>query len=151
MAQSIQAKEKLEDFINKLASLRYEVREVSKKPQIYSINGKLVNIRSRGMSKRIAGGMGFWYSVSFSVLKEVKWVIYLMTNSDDFVMLPSSFLDSLKDRMHPDRKNPGVGVFDIDWTEGYLVLKDGKLERICDRIYNLSDRDFIQVFEIERD
>lgn len=148
MTRSIQAKEKLEDFINKLESLECEVREVNKKPQIYSINGELVNIRSRGRSKRIAGGTGFWYNVSFSVLEEVNSVIYLMTDSDYFVKFPSSFLERLKDRMYPDSKNVGVRVFDIDWTEGYLVLKGGELERIWDYIHGLSDPDIVQVFDI---
>ena len=151
MTRNIQAKEKLEDFINKLESLGCRVSKVRNKPQIYSINGTLVNIRSRGTSKRIAGGMGFWYSVSFSVLEQVKWVIYLTTEPYYFVMLRSSFMNSLRDRMYPDNKNAGVGVFDIDWTEGYLVLKDGELERIWDNLYDLNDPDIIQVFEIEGD
>ncbi len=55
MTGNVQAKEKLEDFINKLASLGYEVRSVRKKPQIYSVNNELVNIRSRG---KISGDHG---------------------------------------------------------------------------------------------
>lgn len=97
MTQNIQAKESLEGFINKLMSLGYRVTKVSKKPQIYSINGELVNIRSRGKSKEPADGSRlFWYSVAFSVLQDVKWVIYIMTESDYFVMLPSSFLETLR-------------------------------------------------------
>jgi len=149
MTRSTQAGEKLEDFINKLESMGCEVKPVSKKPQIYRINGELVNIRSRGKSKRVAGGTGFWYNVSFSVLEEVNSVIYLMTDSDYFVKFPSSFLERLEDRMYPDSKNVGVGVFDIDWTEGYLVLKGGELEPIWDYLHGLSDPDILQVFEIE--
>lgn len=151
MAGSIQTKEKLEDFINKLALLGFRVELHKKKPQIYSINGERVNIRSRGKSKEIAGGRGFWYNVAFRVLQRVEWVIYLTTDSDHFVMLCSSFLESLKDRMYLDRKNAGVRVFDIDWTEGYLVLKDGRLERVWDSLYDLSDPRFIQNFEIGLD
>jgi len=141
MPRVTQAEEKLEDFINKLASLGYEVREVSKKPQIYSINGELVNIRSRGKSKEIAGGKGFWYSVHFSVLQKVKWVIYLTTDSDHFMMLPSSFLESLRDRMYPYRRNAGVGVFDIDWDEQAMVLRQGEIVRIYDYYHNLIDQE----------
>ena len=91
MARSIQTEEKFEDFINKLALLGYSVTEVRKKPRIYSVNGKLVNIRCRGKSKEIAGGRGFWYNVSFNVLKEVKWVIYLTTTSEYFSCCPAIF------------------------------------------------------------
>lgn len=72
MTRSIQTERKLEDFINKMISLGYNVTELRKKPRIYSINGELVNIRCRGKSKEIAGGRGFWYSVTFNVLQEVK-------------------------------------------------------------------------------
>ncbi len=51
MTRSIQSERKLEDFINKLESLGYGIQEVRKKPQIYSINGELINIRSRGKHK----------------------------------------------------------------------------------------------------
>ena len=141
MTGNVQAEEKLEDFINKLTSRGYEVEKVSKKPQIYSINGARVNIRSRGKSKEIAGGRGFWYSVHFSVLQDVKWVIYLTTDSDHFMMFPSSFLDSQKDRMYPDRKNAGVGVFDIDWDNEMIVLKEGEIKRIGEYYHNLRDRE----------
>ncbi len=138
MTGNVQAKEKLEDFINKLASSGYEVSEVSKKPQMYSINGELVNIRSRGKSKETADGSSlFWYSVAFSVLEDVKWVIYLTTESDYFVMFPSSFLESLKDRVYPDSKNAGVGVFDIDWDSMMIELKQGERISIDDYYHNL--------------
>ena len=138
MTRNIQAEEKLEGFINKLASLGYGVIEVHKKPQIYSINGELVNIRSRGKSKKTASGSRlFWYNVAFSVLQDVKWVIYMTTKSNYFVMLPSSFLESLKDRMYPDRSKAGVGVFDVDWDSMTIELKQGQRISIDDYYHNL--------------
>ena len=142
MARNIQAKEKLGGFINKLASLGYEVRAVRKKPQIYSINGELVNIRSRGKHKDTTDGSRlFWYNIAFSVLQEVKWVIYLMTDSDYFVVFPSSFLESLKGRMYPDRNKANVGVFDIDWDGLAIELGQGKRISINDYYHNLIDRE----------
>jgi hypothetical protein len=137
MARNIQAEEKLEGFINKLESLGYEVREVCKKPQIYSINDELVNIRSRGKSRKTTHGRQFWYSITFSVLQEVKWVIYLMTDSNYFMMFRSSFLDRHKDRMYPDRQKAEVGVFDIDWDNEMIVLKEGEVIPINDYYHNL--------------
>ncbi len=138
MTRNIQAEEKLEGFINKLASLGYRVTEVHKKPQIYSINGELVNIRSRGESRETADRCRrFWYSVAFSVFQDVKWVIYMATTSDYFVMLPSSFLESLKDRMYPDRTKAGVGVFDIDWDGITIDLIQGERISIDDYYHNL--------------
>ncbi len=137
MTRNIEAEEKLEGFINKLASLGYRVREVRKKPQIYSINDELVNIRSRGKSKEIVGGRGFWYDVTFSVLQYVKWVIYITTESDYLFMFPSSFLESLKDRMYPNRRNAGVGVFDIDWDNEMIILKEGEIRHIGEYYHNL--------------
>ena len=138
MTRNIRAEEKLEGFINKLASLGYRVTEVRKKPQIYSINGELVNIRSRGKSKEpVDGSRLFWYSVAFSVLQDVKWVIYITTESDYFVMLPGSFLESLKDRMYPDKSKAGVGVFDIDWDSMTIELKQGERISIDDYYHNL--------------
>jgi len=146
MSRNVQAKEKLEDFINKLASSGYEVRAVRKKPQIYSLNDELVNIRSRGKSQETTYGRRFWYSVTFSVLQYVKWVIYLTTDSDHFMMFPSSFLGSLKDRMYPDRRNAGVGVFDIDWDNEMIVLKEGKVIRVGEYYHDLTDEDYYPRF-----
>ena len=138
MARSIQAEEKLEEFLNKLASLPgYNVRECRKKPQIYSINDKLVNIRCRGKSKEIAGGRGFWYSISFNVLQTVDWVIYLTTTSDYFFMFPVSFLDGIKDRMYPDRSKVDVGIFDLDYDSEMMVLRQGKPESVSQYYNNL--------------
>ena len=135
MAQNINAEAKLKGFITKLASLGYSVKEVSKKPQIYSINNELVNIRSRSKHRNAAYGRSFWYDISFSVLHEVKWAIYLMTESDYFVRLPSSFLESIKGRMYLAENKVGVGVFDIDWDNLMIVLKQGELISI-DRYYH---------------
>ena len=138
MTRSVQAEEKLDGFINKLTSLGYRVTEVQKRPQIYSINGELVNIRSRGKSRETADGSGlFWYSVAFSVLQDAKWVIYITTEPDYFIMLPSSFLESFKDRMYPDRSKAGVGVFDIDWDSMMIELKHGERISIDDYYHNL--------------
>lgn len=137
MTRNVEAEEKLEGFVTKLVSLGYEVIEIRKKPQIYSIDGKLVNIRSRGKSKQTTHGRQFWYSVHFSVLQEVRWVIYLTTDSDYFMMFPSSFLESLKERMYPDRRNAEVGVFDIDWDNEMIVLKQGEVIGIGEYYHNL--------------
>ena len=72
MTGNIRAEEKLEGFINKLALRGYAVEKVQKKPQIYSINGELVNIRSRGKSRETAdGSKRFWYDIAFNVLQDV--------------------------------------------------------------------------------
>ena len=140
MTRSIQSEEKLEDFINKLESLGYRIQGVRKKPQIYSINGELVNIRSRGKHKDTADGSRlFWYNIAFSVLQEVKWVIYMTTTPDYFVMLPSSFLESRKDRMYADKKKADVGVFDIDWDGLAIELSQGERVSIGDYYHNLID------------
>ena len=146
MTRGTQAEDKLEDFINKLESLGYRIQKVRKKPQIYSINDELVNIRSRGKSQETTYGRRFWYSVTFSVLQYVKWVIYLTTDSDHFMMFPSSFLDSHKDRMYPDRKNVGVGVFDIDWDNEMIVLKEGEVIRVGEYYHDLTDEDYYPRF-----
>ena len=146
MTRGMQAEEKLEGFISKLESLGYRVRELRKKPQIYSINDELVNIRSRGKSQETTYGRRFWYSVTFSVLQYVKWVIYLTTDSDHFMMFPSNFLDSHKDRMYPDRKNAGVGLFDIDWDNEMIVLKEGEVIRVGEYYHDLTDEDYYPRF-----
>jgi len=141
MARNIRAKEKLEGFINKLTSRGYTVEKVQNKPQIYSINGKLVNIRSRGKTKETADGSRlFWYDVTFSVLEDVKWVIYIATGFDYFVMLPSNFLEGLRDRMYKSRSNAGVGVFDIDWDSMTIELKQGERISINDYYHNLVNQ-----------
>jgi len=97
-----------------------------------------VNIRSRGKSRETADeSRRFWYSITFSVLQEVKWVIYLTTDSDYFVMFPSNLLESFKDRMYPDRSKAGVGVFDIDWDNLTIDLKQGERISIDDYYHNL--------------
>ena len=141
MAQSFESEEKLEDFINKLSSRGYRIQEVRKKPQIYYINDECVNIRSRGKHRINAYGRSFWYSITFDVLQEVRWVVYLMTSSDYFIMFPSSFLEKLKDHMYPDKSKPGVGVFDIDWDNQMIVLKQGELIGISDYYHNLVHQD----------
>ena len=146
MTRSSQSEEKLEGFINKLASLGYRIEEVRKKPQIYSINGELVNIRSRSEYKEASIGRLFWYSIAFNVLHEVRWVTYLTTESDYFIKFPSSFLENLKDRMYPDRNKAGVGVFDIDWDNEKIVLKQGERVSIRDYYHNLTNEDYHPFF-----
>jgi hypothetical protein len=146
LTRSSQSEEKLEGFINKLASLGYRIEEVGKKPQIYSINGELVNIRSRSKHRNAAYGISFWYSVTFNVLHQVKWVIYLTTESDYFIKFPSSFLENLKDHMYPDKSNAGVGVFDIDWDNEMIVLKQGERVSIRNYYHNLIDEDYHPFF-----
>ena len=145
LTRSSQAEEKLEGFVNKLRSLGYRIEEVRKRPQIYSINGELVNIRSRSKDRNAVYGRSFWYDVAFSVLHEVKWVIYLMTESDYFVMFPSSFLESIKDRMYPARNRAGVGVFDIDWDNLMIVLEQGERISIGEYSHNLINCDELPV------
>lgn len=140
MTRSIQAEEKLGGFINKLASLGYEVAQVSKKPQVYRINGELVNIRSRGKSRETAHGRQFWYSVAFSVLHEVKWVIYITTDPDYFFKFPSGFLENLKGSMYPDKSKAGVGIFDIDWDNEKIVLKNEETD-ISEYYCNLKNKE----------
>ena len=142
MVENISADAKLKRFVQKLASLGYRVREVSKKPQIYSIDDQLVNIRSRGKPRETAdGSRSFWYDVAFSVLRKVKWVIYIAADFDYFVMLPSSFLDSLKDRMYPNRRNAAAGVFYIDWDSLAIELSQGERMPIREYYQNLVERE----------
>ena len=139
MAQNVPAKEKLKDFITKLEFLGYKITVISKKPQIYSINDKLVNIRSRGRVKETTYGRVFWYSVAFAVLKEVNWVIYLTTTSDYFYMIPSKFLEDVKANMYEDTSKAEVGIFNIDWGNEHLELK-GKTIPISKYNHNLTNQ-----------
>ena len=53
-------------------------------------------------------------------------------------MLPSSFLESLKDRMDRNRNNAGKGVFHIDWSNLRIDLKQGESISINDYYHNLT-------------
>jgi hypothetical protein len=79
----------------------------------------------------------FWYDVAFSILQDVKWVIYLTTTPDYFVKFPSSFLESLKDRMYPVGRDDGKGVFNIDWDNEMIELKQGEIRSINEYYCNL--------------
>jgi hypothetical protein len=61
-------------------------------------------------------------------------------------MFPSSFLENLKDHMYPDRSNAGVGVFDIDWDDERIVLKQGERISIRNYYHNLIDEDYYPIF-----
>jgi hypothetical protein len=127
MVHSEAAEDKREEFLDKLASLGYGVDQVSKRPQVYLINGRRVNIRSRSISKGDATGSRlFWYDVSTNILEDVDLVIYLMTKPDYFVMIPSSFLADLVDRMYRAEDIRSKRVFDIDWDDLTLVLQEGE-------------------------
>jgi hypothetical protein len=145
MAQNNQAKEKLGEFISKLESLGYKITIISKRPQIYSITDKLVNIRSRGKVKETTYGRVFWYSIAFAVLKEVKWVIYLTTTSDYFYMFPGKFLEDVKNDMYDDTSKAGVGVFNLDWDNEYLELK-GETISISKYNHNLINKEDYPTF-----
>ena len=56
-------------------------------------------------------------------------------------MLPSDFLESLKDRMHPDRNKVGVGVFDLDWDNEMIVLRKGEVIKVNEYYRNLIHLD----------
>jgi len=146
MIRSTHTKEKLDEFINKLESLGYNVIPIRKKPQIFSINNELVNVRCRGKEKTIAGGRGYWYSIAFNVLQEVKWVIYVTTTSDYFFIFPNTFLDNLKDQMYLDKQKSDTGVFDLDWDNLKIVLKQGEIKSIDEYYYNLLHDDDYPIF-----
>jgi len=143
MDQNNIAKNKLDEFIGTLASLGlYQIQQEKKKPQIFTINGARVNIRSRARSKQTNGSIVFWYSAAFNVLEEVDWVIYLTTRPEYFFMFPSSFLLEYKDRMYPDASKANVGIFDIDWEYEEIKLRGGPI-KISDYYHNLlHEEDF---------
>jgi hypothetical protein len=117
--------EKIEQFIDKLKTLGYEVRFISKKPQFYEIDGELVNVRCTTMIKDIHGDEKFWYSVNYNALREARWFIYLMTKSHYFVMFPRDFLHQIYERMYPNHKSLNDGVFYIDWGALKILLQGG--------------------------
>jgi hypothetical protein len=141
ITRNITTKQKLDDFISKLESRNYNVELVSKKPQIYVIDDHRVNIRCRGKSRVTTYGRSFWYSITFNILQEVEWVIYITTSSDYFFMFPSTFLNSVKDRMYPATQKAGVGVFDLDWDNESIVLRHGDLIHISEYYHNLVHED----------
>jgi len=128
--QDVSCKKKVRDLLHELRSLGYSVEEVSKRPQVYSIDNELVNVRCRGKTRENTYGEDrvFWYSVSFNVLQDVKWVLYLTTTSDYFVMLPSEFLESLEDDMYDDHSKDSTGIFNIDWDGLTIELRDKTID-----------------------
>ena len=137
---------KPEDFLDRLESLGYLVTRVTKRPSICSINGARVNTRSKSRARETNSGRSFFYSITYSVLQEVRWVIYITTDADHFFMFPSSFLGNLRERMYPDRKNANVGVFDLDWDNLGIVLRDGEVS-IGEYYHDLVDRENYPDFE----
>lgn len=114
---------KRESFISKLTSSGCDIQNV--KGQIYIIDGKKVNIRCRNKEKTIGGNKSFWYSIAFNVLEEVDYVIYLTPNS--YIRFPSNFLREVKDRMYYPSNGRHMGIFDIDWDDLSIILKDGRI------------------------
>lgn len=129
------ANDKREGFIDKLSSLGIKVEEISRKPIVYRVNGRLVNVRSRDVP-RVApdGTRRFWYSLSTNVLEDVDLVIYLTTEPDYFVMIPSGFLANYVDKMSVANGQPATRVFDVDWDNLQLILNEG-LRVDIDRFY----------------
>jgi hypothetical protein len=56
-------------------------------------------------------------------------------------MFPSNFLEHIRDRMYSSRKNPEVGVFDIDWDSLRIELKESGWEPVGDYYHNLKDEE----------
>ncbi len=134
--------EKIDKFINKLTSLGYTVRFVSKKPQYYEIDGQLVNLRcTRTMKEDSSRSRKFLYSVNYNAMREARWFIYLMTESDYFIMFPREFLCLLYERMYPDHSKPNEGVFDIEWDEMTINLQGGEKEDINPYYHNLIHKE----------
>ena len=140
VVQDVPCKKKVREFLHKLRSLGYSVEEVSKRPQVYSIDNELVNVRCRGKTREDTEGKVFWYSVSFSVLQDVKWVLYLTTTSDYFVMLPSKFLESLEDDMYDDYGKDSTGIFNINWDGLAIELRD-KMIGLMPYYHNLLEEE----------
>jgi hypothetical protein len=116
--------DKRENFISKLTSSGCEIQKVKKR--IYIIDGKKINIRCRSNEKIISGDKCFWYSIDFGVLEDVDEVIYLTPNS--YIKLPSNFLRKITDRMYYPRDGRPMGIFDIDWNDLSIILKDGRID-----------------------
>jgi hypothetical protein len=98
------------------------------------------------MDKDPSAGGRFWYSININVLNEAEWFIYLMTTSDFFVMFPREFFKKYKDRMYPDKSKKNTLVFEIDWGNLEIVLKEGHVG-INDYYYNLEDKEEFPSFK----
>ena len=141
MGHSEAAEDKREEFLDKLVSLGYSVEQVSKRPQLYKIDGRRVNIRSRSIARDAYSSRRFWYDVNTNVLKDVDLVIYLTTEPDYFVMMPSAFLDDLVDRMYTAKGRGSARVFDINWDQLTIVLQDGEEVDINRFYHNLKNEE----------
>jgi hypothetical protein len=129
--------DKRENFISKLTSSGCEIQHVKKR--IYIIDGKKVNIRCSNKEKIISGDKCFWYSIEFNVLEEVDEVIYLTPNS--YIRFSSNFLRKIKDRMYYPRNGRYMGIFDIDWDDLSIILKDERIN-IAEYYHYLGDEKY---------
>ncbi len=121
---------KVNQFIANLKPLGYSVTKFAKMPQVYSIDGRLVNVRCRRKARITDsyGSRSFWYDVSFRVLNEVDWVLYLMTEPSYFVNFPAAYLSQLSDQMYAPSRSRIKGVFDIRWDDLTLGLRDTEVD-----------------------
>ncbi len=116
-------------FIKKLEQIgQYTIKLDSRKPQIYIIDGKKINIRCTTMPK-------LWYSVDLDVLPIVNCTIYLtsspLKNPNYFLMFPSKSLKEIitfNEMYESEHSNQTLKHFEIDWDGCVLVLKNGLLD-----------------------
>lgn len=123
--------QKIDGFLKKLSLMNHKVEYVSSRPKIYSIDGKLMNVRSTINVREDRNGVqNFWYDVSENVLDRVDYLVYLTTTSDFFVLIPSEFMNRNFQFMYISNSNEYARSFMIDWDSCDMVMKDKRVNVI---------------------
>ncbi len=133
------ANTKREILIDSLTTSGFDIREISKKPLLYKVNGSILNIRTDSKYKDKASGKEFWYGLNKNVLKRADYVLYQMVNEKYFLLIPSDFLSENWENFYESEKNVNERSFMIQWDE----LKIVAYHRICvDKYYcNMDEKE----------
>ncbi len=127
------AKKKIKEFIEKLElSCEADVQHI--KRNLYEINGRKVNIY---FDRKINNREEYWYSVSQSIMKEAKYVIFLPNSTDEFFMFKTSELKKLRcydEKSRPENKKGHNMVI----NKQKMLYKPGDID-ISDKFYSFKE------------
>jgi hypothetical protein len=134
----MEAKEKIIDFEVRMKNAGYRIQLFNRSKNLYFINDKIVQVRSKSTNSEFIGDRVFYYSININSLNEADYVIYLMTSGSVFVMFPKTYLADYLDNMYQNHTDLATRVFNINWDSLKLWLRDSYPD-ILGYDYNLEE------------
>jgi len=112
---------KQKTLIDNLLKNGFQVKELSKSPLLFNVNGKLVNVKTKLTFNDKKHGKEFWFGVYKSVLNKTEYTLIQMVDNNSFLFFTSKFLLENWSSFYTANKSETFRTFMIEWDSSNLV------------------------------